>query len=590
MDTSDPRPPSPATPDSSVIALDAPPPTAKPRSAKPKPRSPSPSPPPPPPPAPLQTLRLHISLGGPDNYAVDVADIARAAGQRPPTPTIVITTAHSDSDDDDVPADKDKPKEKKKKKKNPTYEQYDVSDPFIDDSELAIDQRTYFGQTKQQGFYVSSGEVALLKDKTPKKPKSKNAFFSARPTAASAGKKPATVASASAPVAGAGKKAHAHAHDEEQHPAAGPSSVSDDEGKSGAQGAGAYAVGDPRTGEKRKRYVTVMEGGKKRKIVDINTFHPQIQAEAEKLRELVAKENWEQKGKFPPSLKPHLADLAILAIKLDEYDDHFFNLMPMIFPYNKFTMSKLIKRTVYTDHVALLVERQEALLAELAVHAKAGFPKAQEEWEKSVLAWDKRQEKLRLEGASASGTGNGNGTDSAGPPTRHPTEEMDVDPAVPSVSAGPISILSPATAEHDAESKDKDKEKDKDKDGKDKDLALAPPGKKYRLTEGMKSMLWQLVLLSNECCRLENEKNTLEGSVIQVSEQGLRKVLYQKIVAAFPEGWLSSGQISRDGASLPSLLLYPHVLTRLSLRPVSAMKKRFEREAMEQEQEGETDF
>ncbi len=45
-----------------------------------------------------------------------------------------------------------------------------------------------------------------------------------------------------------------------------------------------------------------------------------------------------------------------------------------------------------------------------------------------------------------------------------------------------------------------------------------------------------------------------------MSEQGLRKVLYQKIVAAYPEGWMSSGQISRD---------------------VSAMKKRLEREAME---------
>ena len=44
-------------------------------------------------------------------------------------------------------------------------EYYDTTDPFIDDSELAVDQRQFFAQTKQQGFYVSSGEVALLKDK-----------------------------------------------------------------------------------------------------------------------------------------------------------------------------------------------------------------------------------------------------------------------------------------------------------------------------------------------------------------------------------------------------------------------------------------
>jgi hypothetical protein len=29
-----------------------------------------------------------------------------------------------------------------------------------------MDERTFFAQTKQQGFYVSSGEVALLKDKS----------------------------------------------------------------------------------------------------------------------------------------------------------------------------------------------------------------------------------------------------------------------------------------------------------------------------------------------------------------------------------------------------------------------------------------
>ena len=64
-------------------------------------------------------------------------------------------------------------------KKNAGSEYYDTTDPFIDDSELALDERQFFAQTKQQGFYVSSGEVALLKDKTPKKPKSKKISFAA---------------------------------------------------------------------------------------------------------------------------------------------------------------------------------------------------------------------------------------------------------------------------------------------------------------------------------------------------------------------------------------------------------------------------
>lgn len=44
------------------------------------------------------------------------------------------------------------------------------------------------------------------------------------------------------------------------------------------------------------------------------------------------------KNKFPPDLKPILWDVAILAMNLKEYDDNFFNIMPSIFPYNRFTM------------------------------------------------------------------------------------------------------------------------------------------------------------------------------------------------------------------------------------------------------------
>ena len=38
-------------------------------------------------------------------------------------------------------------------------------------------------------------------------------------------------------------------------------------------------------------------------------------------------------------MKPLLAQVALKAIRLNEYDDNFFNLMPRLFPYNRFTMS-----------------------------------------------------------------------------------------------------------------------------------------------------------------------------------------------------------------------------------------------------------
>ncbi|KAF8900482.1 hypothetical protein CPB84DRAFT_1680451 [Gymnopilus junonius] len=501
-------PPPPSKPASSI----------KPRSSKPKARSPSPSPPPPPPPPP-QTIRLQIKLGGPSNYEVDIRHEAKETGQRPPTPPPPPKKVadSSDSEDDEDDKKDDKPL---KKKRTHASEYYDTSDPFIDDSELALDERQYFAQTKQQGFYVSSGEVALLKDKTPKKPKSKKISFATglHPSLAvpTEKKPPATVeGTRDAPIA----------------------VDNDDRAHVKLEGA-SLAADTEHVGQKRKRQTTVMENGKRKKVVDESLFHPDLQVGIQELKDLIAKESWENKGKFPPNLKPPLAKLALLAIRLDEYDDDFFSLMPTLFPYNKFTMTKLIKRTVFGDHLSLLTERQEMLLAQLKVLAHDGFAKAEEEWEKSVLAWDRRQEKLRHEQAEASG-----GTGSVAP-TRHPTEEMEVDghPPIQGSAEGETSGA---------------------KEGKEgKPHVSEPPAKRYRLTEQMKSVVWELVLLSNESCRLENEKNSLEGSVIQISDQGLRKVLYQKIVNVFPEGWMNSGQISRD---------------------VSAMKKKLEKEAMEQD-------
>ncbi|KAJ7652209.1 hypothetical protein B0H17DRAFT_993937 [Mycena rosella] len=612
----------------------------------------------------MQTIRLEIRLGGPDNYEIDVKGKARDEGF---IWGELVSKKYSDdssdegSDGEDGEGDKDKDakdkdkdatkdgkdadgdvdmdadgkpkpkkaKPKKSKKSKAAAEYYDVSDPFIDDSELAIDERTYFAQTKQKGFYVSSGEVALVRDKSPKKPKSRKKMGPTLslnlPTASTSTLKPASglkkAKSANAPASkapvskakskalgtkdspialedddedskadifggGAARKGSGSVKGKEKaeeegdeamaiaegvnrmkgkwkervavngngagpaaNGAAGANGEYEEEDKFQSASAGGEEDGDDEVGKKRKRATNgAADGAKKRKTVDIASFHPELQASIEKMKQAIAAESWETKSKFPPNLKPLLAALSMQAITLDEYDDQFFNLMPMIFPYNKFTMQKLIKRTIFADHTALLNQRQEDLLEELKVLAAEGFPRAQEEWERNLQNYEeKRKEKAaRVEGDpehSVSG--------SAGP-TRHPTE----DPEARVGSAG----LSSGDGE-------KDKDKDKGKGGEDKEgpgkggAHHGPPLKKYRMTEAMKSAVWQLVLLSNEICRLENEKNALEGSVLQVSEQGLRKVLYQKILAVFPEGWMSSGQISRD---------------------VSAMKKKYEKEVQDE--------
>ncbi|KAI5121466.1 hypothetical protein M0805_003923 [Coniferiporia weirii] len=525
---------------SSSASLTAPAPTQKPRSKAQK-RSPSPELPPQRPP--LQTIRLEIQLGGPDNYSVDIAELARGTGQRAPTPPPVKRDTSESEGEDDEAKEKGvgKGKGRSGKRKSLAAEYYDLEDPFIDDSELAIDERTYFAQTKQQGFYVSSGEVALLKDKAKdrdhnkasgKKPKSKkNLVPLIIPLAGSQ-----AVSEAAAAVPSEWKKTASFGPSSlHMRMAPGtqdtPISVSDSE----ETRASAFA-----NGLKRKASNEVSTGGKKkRKMVEIEMFHPELQAALHELKAAIAHESFEQKGKFPPTLKPVLARVALKAIVCGEYNDSFFSLMPKLFIYNKFTMTKLIKRTVYADHQKLLLARQDELLEELAQLADDGFAKAQEEYDKSVQGWERRQEKAKVETVSVEGT---------------PAPES----ATPSVNGAAL-----PGAENMMET-----------DGAPKDGALSTgaaaaaahssqhmPSKRYRLTERMRNIIWELVVLSNESCRIENEKNTLENSAVQVSEQGTRKVLYQKIVAAFPEGWMSSGQISRE---------------------VSVMKKRFEAQQVEE--------
>ncbi|KAJ7442545.1 hypothetical protein B0H11DRAFT_2094117 [Mycena galericulata] len=636
--------PAPTSPLSAPpTSASASPPKPTPAPKKPKSHHAPPPPPPPAPPPPMQTIRLEIRLGGPDNYEVDVKGKARAAGfvwgelggkkyaDEGSSSEGEDGSEAGDGEkakdakdaDGDVEMDADgKPKPKKPKPKKAAKkskgagEYYDVTDPFIDDSELAIDERTYFAQTKQKGFYVSSGEVALVRDKSPKKPKSKKkagpALSLTLPTASTSALKPASAAalkkaksatgaatSKSAPPSKAKGKALGTKEspipleDEDEDSkmdlfGGGAARRVSVKGKERADGDDAAAIaegvnrmkgkwkervavngvngehkheegegadedvdgGDDEVGKKRKRAGAAVNGGggegaKKRKTVDIASFHPDLQLSIENMKKAIAAETWETKSKFPPNLKPLLAALALQAITLDEYDDNFFNLMPNIFPYNRFTMTKLIKRTIFADHTALLNQRQDELLETLRLLAADGFPKAQEEWERSLQNYEEK----RKEKAASNGDGEPSVEGSTGP-TRHGTE----DPEVRVGSAG----LSSA-----GDDKDKDKANGKDdKEGPGKGGAHhGPPLKKYRMTDAMKSAVWELVLLSNEICRLENEKNQLEGSVLQVSEQGLRKSLYQRIVAAFPEGWMSSGQISRD---------------------VSAMKKKHEKEAQDE--------
>ena len=276
-----------------------------------------------------------------------------------------------------------------------------------------------------------------------------------------------------------------------------------------------------------------------------------MKAEFTSLDATIKQYSFEQKGKFPPELKPRLTTCAVRAIQHGEYGDNFFNQLPRLFPYNRYTMFKLTKRLVYAEHVKMIVERQDQLLEELGKMVNEGMEGAQAEYDRALAAWEEKREKRKRESLVAP-------------------------PEAQSVMHSPASA--PVHMEEDKkEGEEKEHEDGEEGEKEDKDK---PPQKRFRLTEPMKGLIWALVVLNNEIVALSNEKkyvttspphfcapvlvlicvkhdSSLEGSVEVVSEQSQRKALYQKIMPLFPDGWMNTGYISREGACTRSYSLAP---------------------------------
>lgn len=209
-------------------------------------------------------------------------------------------------------------------------------------------------------------------------------------------------------------------------------------------------------------------------------FPSELEAQLDVLQKAIAKHDFANKGKFPPDLKPILLSTAILAITVQSYDDNFFNYLPKIFPYNRFTMLKLTKRLAYKDHIRMVNERQAALLAELQKMVDEGMESAKVEYERSVQLWEDRKARKKWE------------------------EEKKVEGAIGMEGVEFQSTNAPVVKETDKDDKDKEDKEGEDGDGdEDKDKA---PQTRYRLNETMRGYLWALVQLSNDVCTLTNEK------------------------------------------------------------------------------------
>ncbi|KAF9986437.1 hypothetical protein BGZ65_007569, partial [Modicella reniformis] len=87
-----------------------------------------------------------------------------------------------------------------------------------------------------------------------------------------------------------------------------------------------------------------------KKLRRIQPLNERVQEAYNDLSDLAKKESWETKARFPPNLREPLFKCAKIALETPStgymIEDHFFQHLQVILPYNKFTLKKLIYKNI----------------------------------------------------------------------------------------------------------------------------------------------------------------------------------------------------------------------------------------------------
>lgn len=435
-------------------------------------------------------------------------------------------------------------KPKKRRKRRKEVEEYDSNDPFVDDSELQIDEPTHSAKPVSKGFYVAIGDIEL--ERLQKKQRGVNQA-EVSPAAGSV-------------MAGAGAGAgHHHGGGGGGGAGAGTGIVLSGNRTGGRDAPPSYLIHgtqlevsnrmiqlraeergrslspsipleelqgdsigllDPsddkkQAGSRNSPVKTEEEPASKKKTYPTKPVSKVLAAEFEHLRRLVAKEDFSVRSKFPMSLRPPLRKAARVALELGEYNENFFNYLPAIFPYNRFTMSKLVKREFFEDHVNLLKRKQDELYDDLKEAIQDALPACRAEYEEASKKW-----------REAGGTG---AVETNGGANGHSVAVIDVegDEAMTTVGEGEQTQITTPSGDGGGG---------------------GGPIRRWRWTERMREDVFQIILLENGITELRIEKNKLENSAEVISELVMRKGAYKRMNDLFPEdeNWTTTTAISKE--------------------------------------------
>ncbi|BGP54278.1 hypothetical protein JCM8202_000711 [Rhodotorula sphaerocarpa] len=398
---------------------------------------------------------------------------------------------------------------KKRRKRGPNvvlgrFGGYDVNDPFVDDAEVALYEPRYAARPKREGYFVCAGEVEVV----------------ARRGRVKGSKNKPKVDENGNPIAPAARRRSGKV-------------VMGSDGKPVAEGSEAGPSGAPSPALAGVPSFGAPAGPPPPKQRKKGEFSPELQQKLDHLKEESDKEPWIVKNKFPPHLKEELVHVAYFALDIGEYDDEFYAVMPKIFPYNLFTMKKLIKREVFSKRMQDLDEEQEEQFRILRQAIDRAYGPQRADYERRLAEYEKR-------------LAEGDGTTATGAPVS--AVRKTPEPAGGPVFGNSPAITTPLIATVDGAdgSPAPGKEESEDKGAEE-------PKWRFRFDEQMRAALYKASEIEDKKGELIVEKQTLENSTKReinrekpYSSKSARKVLYEKLLDLWPAGGTNSNQLSRE--------------------------------------------
>ncbi|KAJ8295830.1 Glycosylphosphatidylinositol anchor biosynthesis protein 11 [Rhodotorula toruloides] len=217
-------------------------------------------------------------------------------------------------------------------------------------------------------------------------------------------------------------------------------------------------------------------------------------------------------------------------VRKKEYDDDFFAEMPKIFPYNLFTMKKLIKREVFHKRILDMTTQQDELLSVIQDGIDQSYDAQRLEFERKRAEWEKQQAE-----------GGGSAATNLLRRTPEPTPGTPGFGGSPAITT-PLIAVAECTEGSPAPGKDDDDEK-----------GQAEPKWRFRFNEQMREALYKVSELEDKKSELISEKQSLEKATTREvnrekphSVKNARKQLYQRIINLWPQDMMTSNQISRE--------------------------------------------